>query len=180
MTTQDAPKAIEQEYHYQVDQQVSVNSFIDIDINGENVRFQVTSRYGATPEKIVKTTKAEIDAYILLRQEYPRTLIAPPAPSEPKYVNVDGGGNETADSKTFTVERISIKIEDGHHYYKVMGGKFSKYGCTVWPEVLEAAGLKIDHATGQMNASVNGWTAEYVEFEKDGNKRTKVTRLSPI
>jgi hypothetical protein len=62
---------IQQDYHYQVDQQVSVNAFFEADVEGETVKFQVTSRYGSTPEKIVKTTEAAIEAYKILRAAYP-------------------------------------------------------------------------------------------------------------
>ena len=60
----------EQQYIYQTDQQVSVNAFIDISIDGEPVRFQVTSRYGATSDKISKTVTAAIEAYRAIREAY--------------------------------------------------------------------------------------------------------------
>lgn len=59
-------------FNYSVDQQVSVNAFIDVEVNGEPVKFQITSRYNSTAEKIVKTAKAAIDAYAQLRAEYQR------------------------------------------------------------------------------------------------------------
>lgn len=68
MTTPD----VQQQYLYHTDQQVSVNAFIEVDVEGEPVRFQVTSRYGSTPEKIVKTTQAAIDAFKSLRASFPR------------------------------------------------------------------------------------------------------------
>lgn len=72
MTTPNAEaKQIEQDYHYQVDQQVSVNAFFDAPIDSETVRFQVTSRYGASPEKIIRTTEAAIEAYKQLRATHP-------------------------------------------------------------------------------------------------------------
>jgi hypothetical protein len=169
----------EQEYVYQVDQQVSVNAFIDVDVNGENVRFQITNRYGASPEKVIRTTQAAIEAYIAIRQQFPRTLIAPPAPQEPRYQPIDDGGNDKPAAKTFTAERLSIETRDGKHYYKVIGKPFTQYGVRVWQEVLEQANVKIDHATGQ-HTSINGWTAEYVEQERDGKKNLKVVKLSPI
>jgi len=75
----------EMEFMYQVDQQVSVNAFIDIDINGEAVRFQITNRYNSNPEKIVKTTQAAIEAFTQLRSLYPRSVQIPQSkPAEHK------------------------------------------------------------------------------------------------
>ena len=54
---------VKQQFTYAVDQQVSVNAFIDVEIEGENVRFQITSRYNSTADKIVKTTKEAIAAF---------------------------------------------------------------------------------------------------------------------
>ena len=75
----------EMDFIYQVDQQVSVNAFIDIDINGEPVRFQITNRYNSSAEKIVKTTTAAIEAFAALRAQYPRSVQIPqPKPAEHK------------------------------------------------------------------------------------------------
>ena len=173
-------KPLEYDYHYNVDQQVSVNAFMEVNIDGEAVRFQVTSRYGSTPEKIARTVHATIDAYRLLRQEYPRQLIQPPPAepqdTEPKYTPVDDTGSELPPINRFIVERLSVKLEDGKFFYKVMGGNFTQYGISVWPEVLQAA--KLPTGTVEM-PSINGWTAEYAEQQKDGHTRRKVTRLLP-
>src|SRR5688572_13047285 len=115
------PKAIEQEFHYQVDQQVSVNSFIDIEVEGETVRFQVTSRYGSSPEKIVKTARANIEAYTLLRQEFPRQFIQPPAPVVVRQP-IDDGGNELPKVESFIVDKLIVSMHNGKFYFKVVGG----------------------------------------------------------
>lgn len=89
--TQPNPEVKEQQYIYQTDQQVSVNAFVDVLVDGEAVKFQVTSRYGSTPEKIFKTTSAAIEAYRMLRQSYPKPEHAPrvsdvaPESGEKKY-----------------------------------------------------------------------------------------------
>ena len=75
--TNPSQETVKQEYRYQTDQQVSVNAYFDIDIDGEPVRLQITTRYGATAPKIVQTTEAEIEAYRLLRQAHPRPAAAP-------------------------------------------------------------------------------------------------------
>src|SRR5687768_9721577 len=109
MTVPNEPKAIEQDYHYQVEQQVSVNSFLDVEVGGETVRFQVTNRWGASPEKIVKTVRANIEAYTLLRQEFPRSFVQPPAPAVVRQP-IDDGGNELPAIKSFTAERMSVEM----------------------------------------------------------------------
>ena len=86
MTT---PDVTQQQFVYHTDQQVSVNAFIDIDVDGETVKFQVTSRYASTPEKIAKTTQAAIEAFRSLRATYPRpegkVSQAAPVQTEKKY-----------------------------------------------------------------------------------------------
>jgi hypothetical protein len=172
-------KQIEQEYHYQVDQQVSVNAFLDTEIDGETVRFQITSRYGSTPEKIVKTTKANIEAFRALRQEFPRQF-APVAQPEPVRVPVSDSGNELPEVNTFVAEKLDVSLHNGKYYFKVIGGKFTKYGVTVWDEVLKAAGLQIDMSNPTNLPNIEGWRADYITKEKDGKTvPDKVTRLLP-
>lgn len=98
MTTPN-PEVKEQQFVYHTDQQVSVNAFIDIDVEGEPVRFQVTSRYGSSPDKITKTTQAAIEAFKALRATYPRPVGKPNQPVsetgekkayEPKPVQHEG------------------------------------------------------------------------------------------
>jgi hypothetical protein len=171
-----------QDYHYQVDQQVSVNSFLDVPIDGETVRFQVTNRYGASPEKIVKTVRANIEAYTILRQAFPRMIVqAPPQqqPPEPQYQPIDDSGNSVPPVNSFTAEKMIVDMHDGKFFFKVMGGKFTKYGINVWDEVLKAAGIRFDAANPSAVPNIAGWRADYVEEFVDGKTRRKVTRLLP-
>ena len=175
-------KPIEQDYHYQVDQQVSVNAFLDIDILGETVRFQVTNRYGATPEKIIKTVKAEIEAYAALRQEFPRAIVQPQPqkPTEPTYQPIDDGGNDLPDVKSFTAEKLVVDMHDSKFSFKVTGGQFTQFGVTVYDEVLKAAGLKFDPSNAATVPNINGWRADWIEYPaKNGKMYKKVTRLVP-
>lgn len=176
------PKAIEQEFRYQVDQQVSVNSFIDIEVEGETVRFQVTSRYGSSPEKITKTASSAIEAYALLRQKYPRNFLTPPQsanlPVPPAIARLASEG--LPEIKSFTAERLSVETKDGKFYYKVIGQPFVKHGVRVWDEVLAAAGITVDHANPGNPPNIAGWKAEYTEkLYNDKMTPDKVTRLLP-
>jgi hypothetical protein len=61
-------------------------------------------------------------------------------------------------------------------YWKVQGGQFSQYGVTVWPEVLEAAGLSgvLEHPPQEYDLA--GYTAYYTL--NDEGKPKKVVNLA--
>lgn len=102
---------------------------------------------------------------------------------EPERVAVGANGDPLPPIKSFVAEKLSVSFSDGKYYYKVIGGNFTKYGVTVWPEPLIAAGLGVnDDGTPAWGnppnpPSIQGWKAEYIEFEKNGKKQMKVTRL---
>jgi hypothetical protein len=184
MSATPTTKAVEQDYHYQVDQQVSVNAFIEIPVLDEIVKFQVTTRYGATPEKIVNTTEAAILAYQKLRTDYPmpeRTIPAPQAPAEPVRQPIDDSGSDLPAVKVAIGGRLSWELKDGKYNYKVLDAVFAagergtKYGINVYPEVLAAANLIVD--AGQPTPSIAGWRVEYILNDK--GYPGKVTRLLP-
>jgi hypothetical protein len=77
-------------------------------------------------------------------------------------------------------ERLSVEMKDSKFYYKVIGVPFVKHGVTVWPEVLEAAGIQIDHSNPGNPPNIAGWKAEYIEkVGTNGMTPAKVTRLLP-
>jgi hypothetical protein len=101
-----------------------------------------------------------------------------PVSNEPVRVAIDDSGKELPQIKNFIAEKLSFSNVDGKVYWKVKGGVFTQYGVTVWPETLKAAGLDISE--GKPAPDVNGWIAEFIEYEKDGKmKPQKVTRLLP-
>lgn len=75
----------------------------------------------------------------------------------------------------FTAEFMEATTRGGKEYWKVYGGPFVKYGVTIWPEIMEAAGLIGLDASARIN--VSGWTAEYVVNER-GNPQ-KVVAMHP-
>ena len=166
------------DYLYHVDQEASANAYFDTELSGETVRIQVTARYGSSSEKIVKTVGALIDAYAVLRELYPRAI---PAPAEPTRVPLDENGNEAPQVKVATAGRLSIEMKDGKTWYKVMDAVFApnekgtKYGITVWPEVLKAASLDVSNPAALPN--ISGWHVDYVCNDKGYPQ--KVTRLLP-
>lgn len=171
MTEETKP---EQSYHYQTDQQVSVNAYFDTEVGGETVRFQITNRYGASTEKIVRTVKAAIEAYAALRAEFPRNIPAP----EPKRVDIDDNGNDLPQVNTFTASRLSISVTDGKTSYRVHGGQFEKWGVSIYEEALKATGLDVSNPATPPN--INGWRADWVEYTAgNGKQYKKITRLLP-
>lgn len=176
MTTPTQEVKPEQQYIYQTDQQVSVNAFIEIEVDGEPVKFQVTSRYGASPDKITKTASAAIEAYKSLRTSYPKP--ANPAPrtvAESSERKSDGEGTYE-NPKSFKASSIIVTMNGGKEYFKVKSAdNFPKFPVTIWNEVMEKAGIdptKIDPKTGY---DLTGYTAFYIVNEK-GNP-AKIIRL---
>ncbi len=94
-----------------------------------------------------------------------------PLPVPPTGVSTDTDPNA---AYTFPAERLVGKLEGGKSYWKVQGGKFSKFGVNIWPEILFAAGFK-DLDPAQIY-DLTGYTAYYTL--KDNGKEDKVVNLS--
>lgn len=87
----------------------------------------------------------------------------------PAQAQVQPKSPAPVDALTFKAETLEITIKGDKTYYKVKGGKFAKFGVTIWPEVLQAAGFDLDTLAGITN--LTGYTAHYVLNEKgDPNK----------
>lgn len=78
-------------------------------------------------------------------------------------------------SLTFEASKLVANVNEGNVYWKVKGGKFSRHGVTIWPEVLEAAGFEPDNLDPTETYSLSGSTAHYVVNE-NGNPQ-KVIKL---
>jgi hypothetical protein len=111
------------------------------------------------------------------RAEVPAVIPQASAPTEPTRQAIDDSGNALPEVKTFTAEKLSVSMNDGKYYYKVIGRPFTQYGVPVWDEVLAAANL--DVREGQPVPNIAGWKADYIETMKDDKKRMKVIRLLP-
>lgn len=81
----------------------------------------------------------------------------------------------------FPAETLVCNISDGKPSWRVKGGRFAKYGITVWPEVLTAAGMDPKKLSTAETYDLAGYTAFYSEYPsdkaKDGVGR-KVVRLA--
>jgi hypothetical protein len=103
----------------------------------------------------------------------------PQKPPEPQYQPIDDRGNEQPPVNSFTAEKMIVDMHDGKFFFKVMGGKFTKFGINVWDEVLKAAGIRFDATNPSAVPNIAGWRADYIEEFTDGKTRRKVTRLLP-
>lgn len=101
---------------------------------------------------------------------------APPQAAPPTTPPAVPTQPQQAGALTFaaTVLVGSYDAERAKTFWRVKGGKFTKHGVTVWPEVLEAAGFATD--MGAQVYALDGWHAEYV-LREDGKTPDKITRL---
>jgi hypothetical protein len=77
---------------------------------------------------------------------------------------------------TFAADTLTALVNEGKAYWKVKGGKFQKFGVTVWPEVLAEAGWSVEELSPMKIYSLAGYTATYVLNDK--GKPEKVTSLT--
>lgn len=90
------------------------------------------------------------------------------APSAPPPMNGANG------SQSFPCKILSATVDGGKAYWKIKGGHFEKFGVTVYPEVLTAAGFATLDPLQQYD--LTGYTATYAL--KDDGKPAKVTALA--
>jgi hypothetical protein len=107
----------ELQHVYHTDQQVSVNAYFEADVNGETVKFQITSRYGSTTAKIVSTTEALVTAYSMLRAMFPKP--APPPIPTATIPMTDETGVPVVDSQTG--QAVQALLPAGVRLYTVAG-----------------------------------------------------------
>lgn len=92
------------------------------------------------------------------------------APGETETVETE------VDAIVFATEKLSVTESEKGKYFKVKGGKYSKFGVTVWPEVLTKVGIDPNKAEVKEYPFV-GWQA--VCTVKDGNPH-KVIELRKV
>lgn len=77
---------------------------------------------------------------------------------------------------TFAAETMTATVDDGKVYWKVKGGQFQKFGVSIWPEALEAAGFVFDEMNPMKPVDLTGWTAYY--STKENGQPKKVIKLT--
>jgi hypothetical protein len=77
----------------------------------------------------------------------------------------------------FEAVELVGEMKSGKPYWKVKGGKYTRFGVTIWPEVLEAAEIKPDKLDVAKTYKLDGFTAYYELNEETGNPQ-KVVNLA--
>lgn len=78
-------------------------------------------------------------------------------------------------TESFEAEELTVSVTDGQTYTKIKGGQYTKFGVTVWPEVLAQAGINKQLDPAKSPFSLRGYTA-YFNRKEDG-KPGKVVKL---
>lgn len=76
---------------------------------------------------------------------------------------------------TFEAEEIVSTMHDGTVYWKVKGGVYTKFGVTIWPEVLQESGFDYDQMDPRETYDINGRKA-VCQLNEEG-KPKKVVKL---
>lgn len=95
--------------------------------------------------------------------------------SQKMEAQAEAVGLAEGEDDVFDVDEVRVEDRNGKKFYKVAGGRWKKYGVTVWDEVLEAAGVKTAQLEGGKTYKMAGWRA-FVENTPEG-KPHKVVRL---
>lgn len=151
-------------------------NFFGITEKGWNIQFtlrdmdeyNLIARFG----KLVKTLEENYHVKPKPVGSQPnREPAAPPPPEQQAATRHENGGADGS----FAAEKLVGNVSEGKISWKVKGGKFSKFGVTIWPEVLEASGLYPDQLDPMQQYNLAGYTAYFVNTEE--GKPQKVTRL---
>lgn len=90
-----------------------------------------------------------------------------------KSVDAPKAGDEV---ETFKAQSMSATVNAGKTYWKVIGGKYSKYGLTIWKEALEEAGFAFDKLDPMTTYDLSAFTAHV--WKDETGKATKVFKLT--
>lgn len=106
--------------------------------------------------------------------------LAPMPPAPATQATFEPGSK--ANLLEFDAVSLDGSMNKGKTYWKVKGGQFSKYGVTVWPEVLEAAGFDIAHLDPNVTYDLHGFKARYQMGPNDQGvmKPEKVYELARV
>jgi len=186
--------------HIENPDQASTNYYWSYETVNGIFNFQTTIRGILTPEQIHAHIKSalESNAHIISlggvargagRDGNPNASEMPkPTPVDQiitDAVNADPMWNQpeapSATSEpsddTFITELLVCNISDGKKFFKIKGGKWSRWGVTAWDEVLTAAGIPVGKLEGK-EYKLEGYRATFIRKD-DGNPK-KVIKLEKI
>ena len=158
-------------------------NFFGITKAGWNVQFTLRDN----DEDALMTRFARFVGILAQYQVQPKAVgQQPAAPSQPSAPPPPAGNPpatpppaatqaQNTSGLSFQCETLSATVDGPKTYWKIKGGRFSKFGINVWPEVLKPAGYDTDAMDVRQPVNMQGWTAYYAVDEKE--KPTKVTQL---
>lgn len=101
----------------------------------------------------------------------PETLSSPTPLSQP----ANPPPAEEQAFHSFEAEELVASMHEGKTYWKVKGGHFKLYGVTIWPEVLESAGINPEELDIQKTYNLQRFNAIFIT--NDAGKPQKIVRL---
>lgn len=148
--------------------------------------FQVTSR-GESPEAAWSKMLPFIRR--MLAEGYKTSVKNRPyQPASSEQPKSDGNSGQPAQQSSsnndvplhegeFVVDRVEITQTGDKRQYKLVGGPWSKFGITVWPEPLAAAKIEMSKLVHGQPIPGGRWIAQVQENVKDGKTLRKVIGL---
>jgi len=147
-------------------------------------RYELLQEIAETSKHLADAGFIAFDAYVDQRRAERDTersskaanlppMAQPSAP--PQGASGRQGQPAPAQRETFQAQTLGATTDKGKVYWKVYGGRFSKYGVTIWPETLQAAGYDVENLDPAQTYNLAGYTATYV-CKEDG-KPSKVVEL---
>jgi hypothetical protein len=146
--------------------------------------YQYSNKIGTEIHVLTTPLEKGLDFYIeqvkalreRVEQEFPPEAAVEPTKngaSKQPFQRLDG-------EKSFEVESVKLASGGEHPRWTIKGGNFKKFGVTVWPETLEAAGMMEHLDPLKENKPQATWTAYYVEKLNDEGKAVpdKIVRLA--
>jgi hypothetical protein len=99
-----------------------------------------------------------------------------PPPTRTDTINTQTPAHVVAtesETETFAAEKLVCSINDGKTYFKIQGGPFTRFGVTVWSEVIGTI-FDLDQLDPTQTYDLTGYTATYLRVD---GKPKKVTAL---
>ena len=148
------------------------DNFFYVDKHGFNHQITIRAETGAT---LLRNVEAAVEN-LLKRDALPRARGQQPPPNAPETQQASSGAAQSSAPTvptppvaqhpdgplTFEAESLVGSTSQGKTYWKVQGGQFKKFGVTVWPEVLTAAGFNMELLNPAENYNLLGYTATYL------------------
>lgn len=82
---------------------------------------------------------------------------------------------------SFISDQLSGSVNNGRTYWKIKGGKFTRYGVPIWPEVLIAAigQSKFEALDPRHEYDLQNYRCEYT-MRPDGKNPDKITKMTKV